>query len=62
MNVKELRNELVQLFNELKEDKVDIKKAKEMTNTAGKILSSAKLELMYNQTTNQNKTIEFLEV
>jgi hypothetical protein len=62
MNDRDLRNELVILFNDVKNDRVDVKKAKEMTNTAGKILLSAKIELAYNESMHNGKKIDFLDV
>lgn len=47
MQVTELRNELVNIFEDLKAGRIDPKHAAELNNTAGKILSSAKAELAY---------------
>jgi len=61
-NVKELRDELIDVFDELKNGKIGLREAKERTNTAGKILNSAKLELEYNAYTKTQRIIPFLEV
>ncbi len=61
MRVTQLRDELVNNFNDLKAGKINPKEAKEFANVAGKILSSAKLELSYNVSRNYDKKIDFLE-
>ena len=60
-NVVQLRNDLIQIYQGVKTKKIGLKEAKELTNTAGKILSSAKLELEYKSYTGQKDKIEFLE-
>lgn len=60
-NVVQLRNNLIQIYEGVKTKKIGLKEAKELTNTAGKILSSAKLELEYKSYTGQKDKIEFLE-
>jgi hypothetical protein len=61
MNIKQLRDELVGSFEDLKSGKLKNKDAKEITNMAGKIIQSAKTELDYNKYLNNGKKIEFLE-
>lgn len=46
-NVEKLREELIKLFNDLREGKVSPKVATEMNNAAGKVINSAKLEMSY---------------
>jgi hypothetical protein len=60
-NVVQLRNDLIQVYEGVKTKKIGLKEAKELTNTAGKILSSAKLELEYKSFTGQKEKIGFLE-
>ena len=60
-NVEDLRNDLVEMYQEIKAGKIGLKEAKERTNTAGKILNSAKLELEYNSFTKSGSKIPFLE-
>jgi len=60
-NVKELRTEMITVFEEIKADKIGLKKAKELTNSAGKILYTVKTQLMYNQLMNRQEKIDFLE-
>lgn len=62
MNIKDLRDSLLNSFNELQNGELDHKQAKEQTNMAGKIISSAKIELDYNKFQGDNKKIDFLEV
>lgn len=60
-NVKQLREELISIFGDLKSDKLDVKKAKELVNCAGKILTTAKLQVNYNQLMDKKERIDFLE-
>jgi len=59
-NVLELRNELCQVFTELREDKVEAPVAKELVNAAGKIINTVKLELEYAALRKETPVIEFL--
>lgn len=59
-NVIELRKELCNIFNALKADDIELDRAKELTNTAGKIISSVKLELVYAALRKESPIIAFL--
>ena len=61
MNIKDLRDSLVESFGELKQGKLKSKDAKELTNLAGKIIMSAKTELDYNKYMKTKKKIDFFE-
>lgn len=61
-NIKELRDELVSAFNDLKDGKMSAKNAKELTNLAGKIIMTAKTQLDYDKHLNQKNVINFLNV
>jgi hypothetical protein len=61
-NVKQLRDELILTYENLKAGKMGIREAKEYANVCGKIMSSAKLELMYNVYVKSGNKIPFLEV
>lgn len=61
INVLDLRNDLLQVFQDVKDKKIGLKEAKQLTNTAGRILSSAKIELEYKNFTGQKDKIPFLE-
>lgn len=50
------------MFNQLKAGKIDLKQAKEMNNTAGKIIATAKVQLEYAAMTNTTPKIDFLDV
>ena len=60
-NVTELRDVLLNTFDELVSDKIEFEKAKEISNMAGKIISSSKVQMDYNKQTKNNKKIDFLE-
>jgi len=60
-NIKDLRNDLVENFELLKNKKIDLKQASEMANHAGKILNTIALELKYQDMTGDKKKIDFLE-
>lgn len=59
-NIVELRTEMVSVFDQLKSGQIEHKRAKEMSNAAGKIIGSLSLELKYAQQRNQTPDIEFL--
>lgn len=59
-NVIELRKELCSIYHDLKNDAIEIDRAKELTNTAGKIISSVKLELVYAALRKESPVIDFL--
>lgn len=60
-NTEELRASLVDLFKGLKDGTVEPKLAAEMNNTAGKIISTVKLELDYMAITGKNTRMQFME-
>lgn len=59
-NVIELRKELCQVFDELRSKELRPQVAKELVNTAGKIINSVKLELEYAGLRKETPVIEFL--
>lgn len=61
-NIKDLREELIDLFDLLKEGKIKTRDAKEIINCSGKIILSAKTELDYNKYVGKKQVIGFLEV
>ncbi len=64
MNVRnntDLRNDLIEVYNNLRDGKIGQSKAKEMANVAGKIIASAKSQLEYNKWSKSGKTIDFYE-
>jgi len=61
MNVTELRNDLIKVYDDLKNGKIGISEAKERANISGKIISTAKTQMEYNKMTGNNKNeIAFL--
>jgi hypothetical protein len=60
-NVKDLRDELISTFEKLRDGLIGIREAKEVANVAGKILSSAKIQLEYNVYTKSKRRVKFLE-
>lgn len=61
MNVTELRNNLVEIFNQLRRKEIGQSEAKELANVSGKIISSAKAQLEYNKYCGSKERIKFLE-
>lgn len=60
-NIKQLRESLTRNYEQMTKKKLPIQTGKELANTAGKILSSCKVELEYNRTMGYKKKIDFLE-
>ena len=60
-NVKELRNSLVENYEQMTATEMPLATGKQLANTAGKILSSLKIEMEYNVILGIKKPIEFLE-
>jgi len=60
--VTELRNDLLDVYEQAKVGSIDRKVSQELANVAGKILKSAALEMSYNQFMKYDKKkIPFLE-
>jgi len=60
-NIKQLRDGLASNYAQMVAKEMPIQTGKELANTAGKILSSCKVELEYNKTMGVKKKIDFLE-
>lgn len=60
-NIKELRDLLIENYEGVKAKKMDLKTSKELTNTAGKIISTVAIELKYQNQHGTKKKIDFLE-
>lgn len=60
-NVKALRNELVDVFNSVKNGEMDVSQGKTLVATSNAMLKSAQLELEHSKLTGKTKTIKFLE-
>lgn len=60
-NITDLRESLIDNYNQMKAKEMAIKEGKELANTAGKILNSLKIELEYNSMMDYKKPIKFLQ-
>ena len=59
-NINELREQLSEVFHELRSGNIETKVVKELNNTAGKIINSVKIELEYYALTKQTPGINFM--
>jgi len=57
----DLRLELQDLFGQLKAGKIEPALVKELNNTAGKIMSSVKIQLQYAELRKETPDIDFLK-
>ena len=60
-NVSELRDQLSQVFADLRGGAIKHTDASELANIAGKMINSAKVQLDYYALTKQTKSIPFLD-
>ncbi|WP_313695075.1 hypothetical protein [Achromobacter mucicolens] len=58
--ITDIRNHLVDVFNALRDGKMEAKEAVEINNTAGKIIASAKVQLAYHAMRGESPCIPFL--
>lgn len=58
--ITDIRNDLLKLFDDLKSGRIEPKDAVEINNTAGKIISSAKVQLAYHALRGETPNIPFL--
>lgn len=57
-----LRNDMLDVYNQLREGNIGMRQAREVANLAGKIISGAKAQLEYNQVVGKPDTkIPFFE-
>ena len=61
-NVVALRNEVTNVFNELRAGKIELGHAKELFNGAGKIMNLAKLQMEYNYQMKNQRKIPWLDI
>ncbi len=59
-NVVDMRTELLNVFVELREGRIELPTAQELNNTAGKILNTIKVELANAALRGEKPVIEFL--
>lgn len=60
-NMTELRDQLLELFEEIGTGSADLKVAKEKSNAAGKIIKSASVQLEYAVARGEHPSIPFLK-
>lgn len=60
-NINQLREQLSTVFEDLKNDKIPFEKAKELNNSAGKIIGTLKCEIAYQALRGTCDKIKFLE-
>ena len=60
-NITELRKSLADNYQQMKDGKMDIKEGKELSNCAGKIIQSLKVELEYQTLLGTKKEIKYLK-
>ena len=60
-NVKDLRNELIDVFAQVKSNKIEIKQAKAIVAVSNSILKSTQLELDHSKLIGSRKAIDFLK-
>ena len=58
--ITDIRNDLIAVFNGLRDGSMEAKDAVEINNTAGKIISSAKVQLAYAALRGEQPDIPFL--
>lgn len=59
-NATQLRNDLAEIFDQLRVGDIETKQASELANIAGKMISSAKAQLEYYELTGDRPNIPFL--
>lgn len=60
-NIKDLRDEVLDIMTRLKDGRTSATKAKEMANLAGKAINSAKIQIEYEVMRGTKGKISFLE-
>jgi len=58
--ITDIRNDLINVFNKLRDGTMEAKDAVEINNTAGKIIASAKVQLAYAALKGERPDIPFL--
>jgi len=59
--MKDLRNDIIQTREDLKDGSVDIKIAAELNNSAGKIINTVRTQLEYAKLRKEKPQIDFLK-
>ena len=61
MNVTDLRNHLIEVYGQLKNNEIGMQEAKGLANVAGKIISTGKSQMEYNKMVGSKTRIKFFE-
>ncbi len=61
MNVVDLRDDLIKVYNKLRKNEIGVSEAKQAANVAGKIMSTAKAQIEYNKAVGNTGQIKFME-
>ena len=59
--ISDIRDDLIGVFNGLRDGTMEIKEASEINNTAGKIINTAKVQLAYFALRGDRPNLDFLE-
>ena len=59
-NVKDLRDDLMKAYKQLRDGSIGLNEAKALSNVAGKIMATAKTQLEYNKYAQSKAPITFL--
>jgi len=59
-NIKQLRDDLSKVYEDLRSGKLEPREAKEINNTAGKLISTVKVQLDYAGLRGEKPEIDFL--
>ncbi len=60
-NIVELRSKLIEVFNDIKTGEINHVQAKEMNNSAGKIINTLKTQIEYSSLRKERPSISFLD-
>lgn len=59
--ITDIRDQLIEVFNDLRAGRMELKDAAEINNTAGKIISTAKTQIAYSALRGEAPYIPFLD-
>ena len=62
MNALDLRNALLEDYQKARRGELDLLELKTTTNTAGKVIAGAKVQLEFNKHMGFRRTIKFLDI
>jgi|APFre7841882654_1041346.scaffolds.fasta_scaffold03251_7 hypothetical protein len=61
LTITELREDLLKVYADLRSGVMDSRDAKQINNTAGKIIASAKVQIEYSSLRNEKPDIDFIK-